>query len=75
MPTLQELGIDRMSVVDRLALVQQIWDSIAEEVERLPLTEAQRQELDRRLAAHKANPQAAIPWEQVESEARARLLR
>jgi putative addiction module component (TIGR02574 family) len=70
---LRALGIDRLSVEDRLALVQEIWDSIAAEVEKSPLTEAQRQEVDRRLAAHRANPQAAIPWEEVEAEALARL--
>jgi putative addiction module component (TIGR02574 family) len=71
--TLQSLGIDRLSIPERLALVQAIWDSIAAEVERTPLSEAERQEVDRRLAAHWANPQAAIPWEQVEAQARARL--
>lgn len=72
-PTLEELGIDRLSVDERIALVQEIWDSIAAEVERFPLTEAQKQEIDRRLAAHEANPEAAIPWEQVEAEILARL--
>jgi putative addiction module component (TIGR02574 family) len=68
-------GIEKLSIAERIALVQAIWDSIAGEVESLPLTEAQRQEIDRRLAAHRANPQAAIPWEQVEAEALARLRR
>jgi putative addiction module component (TIGR02574 family) len=68
-----DYGLDQLSVEDRLALAQQLWDSIAEEVNGLPLTKAQQQEVDRRLAAHRANPQAAIPWEQVEAEARARL--
>jgi putative addiction module component (TIGR02574 family) len=72
-PTLQALGIDRLSVAERIALVQEIWDSIAADAERSPLTEEQKQEVDRRLAAHRANPQAAIPWEQVEAEALARL--
>jgi putative addiction module component (TIGR02574 family) len=71
--TMKDLGIDRLSTEERLALVQEIWDSIAGDVERAPLTEAQKQEIDRRLAAHRANPQAAIPWEQVEAEALARL--
>ncbi len=70
-----DYGLDRLSVEDRLTLAQQLWDSIAEEVNRLPLTTAQQQEIDRRLAAHRANPQAAIPWEHVEAEARARLAR
>jgi putative addiction module component (TIGR02574 family) len=73
--TLQTLGIDRLSLAERLALVQDLWDSIAAEIEQAPLSEAQRQEVDRRLAAHEANPQAAIPWEQVEAEALARLRR
>ena len=72
-PTLQALGIDRLSVGERIALVEEIWDSIAADAERSPLTEEQKQEVDRRLAAHRANPQAAIPWEQVEAEALARL--
>jgi putative addiction module component (TIGR02574 family) len=67
------LGIDRMSPDERLQLVQEIWDSIAGEAEAATLTEAQQQEVDRRWAAHLANPQAAIPWEQVEAEIRARL--
>jgi putative addiction module component (TIGR02574 family) len=71
--TLQALGIDRLSVPERIALVQAIWDSIAAEAERTPLTESEKEEVDRRLAAHRANPQAAIPWEQVEAEALARL--
>jgi putative addiction module component (TIGR02574 family) len=65
---LKALGIDQLSIEERLALVMDIWDCIAAEVEQAPLPEAQRQEVDRRLAAHQANPQAAIPWEQVEAD-------
>jgi putative addiction module component (TIGR02574 family) len=36
--TLQALGIDQLGVTERLQLVQEIWDSIAAEVERSPLT-------------------------------------
>ena len=72
MSQLQSLGIDRLTVDERLALVEEIWDSIADDVERVPLTDAQKQEIDRRLAAHQTNPDAAIPWEQVEAEALAR---
>ncbi len=66
------LNIDRLSVMERIQLVQEIWDSIVPSVEQLPLTEAQRQELDRRLAALQANPANIIPWEEVEARARAR---
>ena len=53
--------------------MQAIWDSIAPEAEATELTDAQKAEIDRRLAAHRANPKAAIPWEQTEAEAPARL--
>jgi putative addiction module component (TIGR02574 family) len=73
MSQLEALGIDQLSADERLRLIGEIWDSIAPQVEQAPLTEAQKAEIDRRLAAHRANPQAAIPWEQVEAEALARL--
>ncbi len=50
--SLKSLGIDRLSVADRLILVEELWDSIAAAT---PLTDAQRAELDRRLADHEVN--------------------
>lgn len=73
--TMTELGIDQWSVEDRLRLVQEIWDSIAAAPDQLPLTEAQRSELERRLAAHAANPQDVVPWEEVKAKALARAKR
>lgn len=70
--TLQTLGIDRLSIDERIALVQQIWDSISAEAERTPLTDAQRQELERRADDDDANPADTVPWEQVKAEALAR---
>lgn len=69
MPTLEALGIDRMSADERLALIAASWDSIATQTEATPLTDAQKAEVERRWAAYQANPQAAIPWEQVEAAA------
>ena len=39
-PSLQKLGIDKLSIEDRLALIQAIWDSIATEPHPPLLTEA-----------------------------------
>ncbi|MFO0811438.1 MAG: addiction module protein [Gemmataceae bacterium] len=72
MPTLESLGIDRLTVDEKLALVHDLWDQIATELAQRPLSDAMKQEIDRRLANHAANPEAAIPWEQVEAEALAR---
>lgn len=71
-PPLQALGIDRMSVADRIALAAAIWDSIAAEPHAPLLSEAQRLELDRRLADHAARPDDVVPWEQIKAEALAR---
>jgi putative addiction module component (TIGR02574 family) len=69
--TLQELGIDGMSIPDRLELIGLIWDSIIDSGEPINLPESHRRELERRLAAADANPEAGVPWETVKE----RLLR
>jgi putative addiction module component (TIGR02574 family) len=74
-PTLQTLGIDRLSVPERIALAQAIWDSIPVEAHQPLLTEAQRQELQRRIDDHEANPDDVVPWEQIKAEALARFRR
>ena len=71
-PTLEELGIDRLSAEDRLSLAEAIWESVARELEREPLPEAQRQELERRLADSIARPDAVTPWEVIKARALAR---
>ena len=73
--TVESLGIDRLPVADRIDLDQAIWETIAPEMERSPLSEEMQQEVDRRLAAHRANPAAAAPWEEVEAAALARISR
>nr|AAK56380.1 hypothetical protein [bacterium] len=67
--------IKALSIDDRIRLVQAIWDSIEAEAEQLTLTEPQKQELSRRMADHKANPDAVISWEAVKAQARARIRR
>ncbi|MDB5296749.1 MAG: hypothetical protein JWO31_2732 [Phycisphaerales bacterium] len=71
--TIESLGIDRLSVDDRIALVEQIWDSIAADpAAAVPLTEAQRRELERRIADDDAHPDDTVPWEQAKAEMLAR---
>lgn len=72
---MQELGIDRLGVDQRLELMHEIWDSITSESGRSYMTDAQRRELERRLAEHEADPEDVVPWEQVKAEALARFQR
>lgn len=61
--------IARLSLAERIQLVEDLWDSIAREAAPgLAVTPEQRDELGRRLQAHRAAPEAAIPWEQVRAE-------
>ena len=60
--------IEQLSVAERVQLAEEIWDSIAATPERLPLTEAQRSELDRRLALHEREPTRTTSWEEVRTK-------
>ena len=58
-----------LPVADRIELVKDIWDSIvAQEPVSVDLSAAQKAELDRRVAEHRADPTTAIPWEQVRAK-------
>lgn len=69
------LGIDRLSEAERLLLVEEILESLDGDRPPPPLTEAQRRELERRLAALEANPEAGSPWKEVEARVLAKLRR
>ena len=71
--TVKSLGIDRLPRDERLALVQELWDTIAAESDEPLLSENQRQELERRVAEDDTAPDQVIPWEQVKAETLARL--
>ena len=73
--SMQDLGIDRLSADERLALMHEIWDSIAAEPGRIHLTDAQQRELEHRMAEHAADPTDVVSWEQVKAEALARCQR
>jgi putative addiction module component (TIGR02574 family) len=60
----------KLSVPERIQLVEDIWDSVAEIPEALSLTEAQQAELDRRLDAYHRNPEGGLPWEYVKEAIR-----
>jgi putative addiction module component (TIGR02574 family) len=65
--TAQSLSIDRLSLAERILLVEEIWDSIAAEAEALDVPQSHKDELDRRLAAYHADPHAGASWEEVKA--------
>ena len=52
----------------KIRLVQDLWDEIAEEVSRRPLTEAQRRLIDERLADEEQNPEDVESWAKVKDD-------
>ncbi len=54
-----------LSVAERIRLTQEIWDSISAVPDSVPLSQGDREELDRRLAAYQANPSSGSPWPEV----------
>jgi putative addiction module component (TIGR02574 family) len=57
------LDIAALTPEERLALLEQLWDSLASRPEAVPLTHAQRAELDRRL--DELEGPVGIPWDEV----------
>ncbi len=54
-----------LTIPERLKLVEELWESIRANPESLPVTVAQKAELDRRLADHEANPQSGHSLDEV----------
>lgn len=67
-PTIQDLGIDRLTAEHRLQLIGEIWDSLS--IENTEIPKSHREELDRRLAAADADPATGRPWEEVRARLR-----
>jgi len=71
--SIKSLGIDRLPIEERLALVEDLWNSIAADSAAVPLTDAQRVELHKRIEEDDAHPDDVVPWEQVKASTLARL--
>jgi putative addiction module component (TIGR02574 family) len=64
--------IRRLSVDERIRLIQEIWDGIAADTDPSPLTNAQQAEIDRRIASYRRDPSRVIPAEEVFEQLRER---
>jgi putative addiction module component (TIGR02574 family) len=63
--TIESLGIDRLSVAERLDLIEQIWDSLPEEVAPEEVPEWHLAELARRYEDAMSRPGIGKPWREV----------
>ena len=58
----------KLSSEEKIRLLQELWDEIAEEAARMPLSEAHRRLLDERLQQHSENPDDVESWEKVRGD-------
>jgi putative addiction module component (TIGR02574 family) len=54
-----------LSVAERIQLVEDIWDTIAASGEAVPVSDALREELDRRVEDHRLHPDGGTDWESL----------
>ena len=70
-----QFDFSKLSIAERIQLAEDLWESISEEGADVPLTEAQKVELDRRLKDLERDPDAGEPWEVVRARVYERLKR
>ncbi|MGH8556565.1 MAG: addiction module protein [Methylococcales bacterium] len=63
----------QLSLDEQIELLEALWDSIVEHGGTPTLTEAQKLELDLRIAEYEANPDDVVPWTEVKASALARI--
>jgi len=57
--------IESLSTAEKVDLLDAVWESL--EADAASLTDAQRDELDRRIERHEKNRSDVIPWEQIKA--------
>ena len=59
------LNIEQLTANQRLELIERLWESLSATPETIPLSDAQRAELDRRLDDLEREGPQGIPWNEV----------
>jgi putative addiction module component (TIGR02574 family) len=68
-------GFDEAPKEQRIAFVQELWDRIAADPERVPVPVEHQRIIEERLKEYRANPQAGRPWSEVRELLLAKLRR
>ena len=64
--------IFELTLSEKLQLVEDLWDSIAQVPEQIPVLDWQKEELARRKAAYLQNPDSGRSWEAAKKRIRSR---
>lgn len=63
----------KLSVPERILVVEAIWDSIEDKDEKLGVDIETQKLLDERLASHERNPKEGASWQDVKSRIKSQL--
>jgi len=61
----QTLEIDELTADERLRLIEDLWESLRQKPQSVPLAKAQQKELDRRLDELENDGPSGIAWDEV----------
>jgi putative addiction module component (TIGR02574 family) len=68
-------GFDEAPKEQRIAFVQELWDRIAKDPEKVPVPIEHQRILEERLKEYRANPKVGRPWSEVRDQLLAKLRR
>jgi putative addiction module component (TIGR02574 family) len=58
----------KLSPTEKIRVLQELWDDVAEDVASEPLSESQKLLLDERIQQHVENPSDLEPWERTRDD-------
>ncbi|MEL7224763.1 MAG: addiction module protein [Cyanobacteria bacterium P01_D01_bin.36] len=65
MQPLLAIGIEQISIAERIQLAEDLWDSILDKPNKLPVTTEQKTVLEQRLENHTQSPENVSSWQAV----------
>jgi putative addiction module component (TIGR02574 family) len=60
--------VKSLPLAERIELVEALWESITQEGYEPSLTSEQAAEIDRRVEAHRLNPNDVVSWESIKKD-------
>ena len=60
--------IKQLDIAERILLAEEIWDSIVAEQERIPINQAQKDEIERRINAYQHSLDKGTTWAEVNNK-------
>ena len=64
--------IEKLSIPEKILLVEDLWDNISTEESAIPVPQSHMAELDRRLAKHKSSPGELLSLDELQKRIESR---